>query len=147
MDHTCYCNDLTNFEYQMRTMTGNGSYVDMLEFAWEILWNHMKWSFFGGFWPFRTPVWGRRRRLRRLQERSGEKARFSPRCSDCGLLPVRRPPPTCRQPFFLALYKHCHNPILIRYTYILSTYLVEIKGGLVSRTLFRLLHTLLPYLL
>ena len=32
-DHTCYYNDLTNFEYQVRTMTGNGSYVNMRENA------------------------------------------------------------------------------------------------------------------
>ena len=25
--HTCYCKDLTNFEYQVRAMTGNGNYV------------------------------------------------------------------------------------------------------------------------
>ena len=25
--HTCSCNDLTNFEYQVLAMTGNGNYV------------------------------------------------------------------------------------------------------------------------
>lgn len=32
-DHICYCYDLTNFEYQVHTMTGNGSYVNILENA------------------------------------------------------------------------------------------------------------------
>ena len=27
--HTCSCNDLTNFEYQVRTKTGNGIYVNL----------------------------------------------------------------------------------------------------------------------
>ena len=26
-DHTCACNDLTSFEYEVRGTTGNGSYV------------------------------------------------------------------------------------------------------------------------
>ena len=34
-DHTCTCNDLTSFQYEGKVMTGNGSYLNMLEFAWE----------------------------------------------------------------------------------------------------------------
>jgi hypothetical protein len=29
-DHTCVCNDLTNFEYGAHVMTGNGTYVKNL---------------------------------------------------------------------------------------------------------------------
>jgi hypothetical protein len=36
-DHTYVCNDLTSFEYEAHTMTGNGSYLKMLEFAWKNL--------------------------------------------------------------------------------------------------------------
>ena len=33
--HTCSCNDLTNFEYQVRAMTGNGNCVDLLKLVWK----------------------------------------------------------------------------------------------------------------
>ena len=30
-EHTCHCNDLTNFQYQVRSMTGNGNQVNLQE--------------------------------------------------------------------------------------------------------------------
>ena len=33
--HTFFCNDLTNFKYQMRAMTGNGNFANLFEFAWK----------------------------------------------------------------------------------------------------------------
>ena len=32
-DHTCYCNNLTNFENQVRTTTGNGSYTVLQKYT------------------------------------------------------------------------------------------------------------------
>ena len=32
-DRSCVCNDLTSFEYGVYTMTGNGSYVKLQNFA------------------------------------------------------------------------------------------------------------------
>jgi hypothetical protein len=32
-DPTCTFNDLASFEYEAHSMTGNGSYLNMLEFA------------------------------------------------------------------------------------------------------------------
>ena len=39
-DHTCVCNDLTNFEYGAQVMTGNGTYVKNLSnpFRWTYFW-------------------------------------------------------------------------------------------------------------
>jgi hypothetical protein len=34
MDHTCACNDLTNFECEAQA-TGNGSYVNFQKLAWK----------------------------------------------------------------------------------------------------------------
>ena len=36
-DHTCACNDLTNFEYEGHSTTGNGSYVNLQETCLEKL--------------------------------------------------------------------------------------------------------------
>ena len=33
MGHTCSCSDLTNFEYQVRAMNGNGYCVNILKLA------------------------------------------------------------------------------------------------------------------
>ena len=32
-DHTCACNDLTSFEYEVHGMTGYGSYLNMQKLA------------------------------------------------------------------------------------------------------------------
>ena len=34
-DPTHACKDLTNFEYEAHAMTGNGSFLNMLELAWK----------------------------------------------------------------------------------------------------------------
>ena len=47
--HTCSCNDLTNFEYQVRAMTGNGNFANLFEFAEEFWKSHQVKIFFGGF--------------------------------------------------------------------------------------------------
>ena len=39
-NHTCACNDLTNFEYVVHVMTGNGCYVNLQKLAWKNSWNH-----------------------------------------------------------------------------------------------------------
>ena len=33
--NTCFCNDLTNFEYQVRAMTRNENYVNLFKLAWK----------------------------------------------------------------------------------------------------------------
>ena len=45
-DHTCVCYDLTSFEYDAHIMTGNGSYLKMLEFAWKNSWNHIGQTYY-----------------------------------------------------------------------------------------------------
>ena len=37
---------LKQFEYEVHTMTGNGSYDYLLKLAWKNLWNHIKWTYF-----------------------------------------------------------------------------------------------------
>ena len=39
MEHSCVCNDLTNFEYVVRAMTGNGSYMNFQKLAGKNLLN------------------------------------------------------------------------------------------------------------
>ena len=46
IDHTNAYNSLTNFEYQVDEMTGNGNHVKMLKFAWKNSWNHFRWIYF-----------------------------------------------------------------------------------------------------
>ena len=43
--HTCVCNDLTSFEYEVQGMTGNGSYLKMQKLAWRNSWNHFKLTY------------------------------------------------------------------------------------------------------
>ena len=33
--HTFFCDDLTNFKYQVRAMTGNGKFANLFELAWK----------------------------------------------------------------------------------------------------------------
>ena len=48
--YTYACHDLTNFEYQMRTMTGNGSYVNLFKFVREnFVKSHQVNLFWAGF--------------------------------------------------------------------------------------------------
>ena len=49
IDHTNAYNSLTNFEYQVNKMTGNGNYVKMLKFAWKIREIASGEFIFGGF--------------------------------------------------------------------------------------------------
>ena len=77
-DHTCSCNDLTNFEYQVRAMTGNGSYVIFFfEFGRKNLWKHFKswvrdpwvcpWHIFRDYWRSCSIPFPERCRLCNLQ--------------------------------------------------------------------------------
>ena len=38
--------NLTNFEYEAHTLTGNGSHVNLMKFAWNNLLNHINLSYF-----------------------------------------------------------------------------------------------------
>ena len=55
-DHTCACNDLTSFEYEVHTMTGNGSYVNLKKLAWQNSWNHIKWITFSASFSHMKPL-------------------------------------------------------------------------------------------
>ena len=48
-DHTCACYDLTNFEFEVHAMTGNGCYVNRL-------WNHIKWTYFWRIFSILKPL-------------------------------------------------------------------------------------------
>jgi hypothetical protein len=37
------CNDLTHFEYEVRSMTRNGNYMNLLKLAWKNLWQPYFW--------------------------------------------------------------------------------------------------------
>ena len=39
-------NSLTNFEYQVNEITGNGNFVKMLKFTRKNSWNHFRWIYF-----------------------------------------------------------------------------------------------------
>ena len=56
-DPTCTFNDLTSFEYEAHSLTGNGSYLNMLEFARKNLWNHSKWTYFLADFNRLEPPW------------------------------------------------------------------------------------------
>ena len=43
---SCAFNSLTNFEYEVHVITGNGMYVNLLTFARKKSWNHIKWTYF-----------------------------------------------------------------------------------------------------
>ena len=45
-DHTHACNDLTNFEYVVHAMTGNGCYLNLQKLACKNSWNHFGQTFF-----------------------------------------------------------------------------------------------------
>ena len=60
--HTFSCNDLTNFKYQVRAMTGNGNFANLFEFTWKNSGNLIRWKYFLA--DFSTvhgdsQVWGR----------------------------------------------------------------------------------------
>ena len=38
LDDTYPCNSLTNFEYEVRSMTGNGNYLNLLKTVWKNYW-------------------------------------------------------------------------------------------------------------
>ena len=62
-DHTCACNDLTNFECESQA-TGNGRCENFQKLAWKHL-VKSSWAnlFFGGFLAFLEPLCARRRTL------------------------------------------------------------------------------------
>ena len=45
LDHTCVCNDFTNFECEGQA-TGNGSYVNLQKLAWKNSWKSLWLNFF-----------------------------------------------------------------------------------------------------
>ena len=45
-DHTQACNDLTNFEYVVHAMTGNGCYLNLQKLACKNSWNQFGWNYF-----------------------------------------------------------------------------------------------------
>ena len=47
--HTYAYNSLTNFQYEVHAMTGNGNQVNLPKLGWKNSWNHFKWIFLAGF--------------------------------------------------------------------------------------------------
>ena len=45
-DHTCACNNLTNFQCEAKAINGNGSNMNMLKLAYKNSWNHFMWTYF-----------------------------------------------------------------------------------------------------
>ena len=44
--YTYVCNNLTSFECEVHTITGNGNTLCQLKLAWENSWKHNKWHYF-----------------------------------------------------------------------------------------------------
>jgi len=48
--HTYYaCNSLTNFQYEVHAMTGNGNQVNLLKLGWKKFVKSLQVNIFGGF--------------------------------------------------------------------------------------------------
>ena len=55
-DHANAYNSLTNFEYEVNEMTGNGKYVNVLNFDGKVCEISSSELIFGGFYPLGTTV-------------------------------------------------------------------------------------------
>ena len=47
---TYVCSSLTNFEYEVKEMTGNGSDLNFLKLAGKNSWNHFEWTYVLQIW-------------------------------------------------------------------------------------------------
>ena len=55
-DHTCACNDLTSFEYEVHQLTGSGCYLNMQQILKKLVKSLQLNLFLAGFSPLK-PLW------------------------------------------------------------------------------------------
>ena len=99
---TCYiydCNSLTNFKFEAHPITGNGSWVNFLKFAWKNSWNLTKWTYIWGG----LAIWNHYATKARMNKDYAKKPLTQVICcSDCSLI-------KCSFPVILIFTKNIVN--------------------------------------